>query len=71
VTGDPETEKILGRASATLVTVPEPLPVAAIVIVFPTGVREIPDPAANTTAPDKPFRVVTPPLPSSLGNLTY
>jgi hypothetical protein len=46
-------------AALTLVTVPDPAPVVAIVMFCPEGVTEIPVPATRVMAPVSPFRDVT------------
>jgi len=60
VTGLPVTVNTeVGRLSPTLVTDP-PASVLDIVMVLPTSVSMMPDPAARVTAPVIPFTLVTP-----------
>ena len=57
----PETP--LAVTTETLVTVPDPPPVEAIVRVLPLGVIVMPEPAARVTAPVRLLMLLTPELP--------
>jgi hypothetical protein len=64
VIGLPEIDRNAGTVIATLVTVPDPPPPEAeIVILEPAGVIVIFEPATSVKAPDKELRLSTPGSP--------
>lgn len=59
----------LAETTETLVTVPDPAPVAAIVMLLPAGVTVIPVPATMFSAPARLFKELTPPPPPPVLNV--